>query len=283
MARISFTIVTNSTKGMKNMRKKMEILIIAALGFTGAVSAQETGAAKPLPALRDSLRNARGDSTAPTVADLEGNRKAFLAGAPVVAQAEADSIAQEKQRKNLSGRIMTISLGPSFGDTRLKAQGTVFNEMVFSGTGFNFDFDFAYVFNNLAFDLLITFNGISSPDLKVDGEKAPASSSATVGYSRGAIGMVYHIMPYDFFMGGSFGFAAFNLETEESKAESETGPSFRLEAGKNWWFADCLGLGFKGGLVTLDADDKEVETMPSYSGELSAANFFILVNLSLKY
>jgi hypothetical protein len=179
------------------------------------------------------------------------------------------------------GFYLSLTGGPAFGDIVLEASNVSFKKMEFSGSGFQFDFKIGGVVSEesnliLSFDMIS--RAISGPSLTVDGVTATTTGDVIASDALYGVGLTKYFMPSNIFISATFGVGVFQLEFNNTKANSETGFAFQLKAGKEWWVSDNWGLGVAAGVASISADDKTDASMPNYSGQLSTTKFFVVFN-----
>lgn len=104
-------------------------------------------------------------------------------------------------------------------------------------------------------------NAINEPTVEFNGEEEDAED-LTASIGAVGIGMAYYL-PSNVYFSGTLAASQLRLEedsNEENDAESEVGPAFMAQIGKEWWVSDNWGLGLAGQvLVSSNKDDEDVE------------------------
>jgi hypothetical protein len=85
-------------------------------------------------------------------------------------------------------------------------------------------------------------------------------TNGLVGFGVGA---VYYLMPINIYLGGSLMMAMSGVDGGYGSVNSNLGPAVSLQAGKEWWLSDQLGLGISAQLVfgSLSFDDPVLKVL----------------------
>ena len=109
-------------------------------------------------------------------------------------------------------------------------------------------------------------NGVNDPTIELDGvELDPEEEEAderTASIGALGVGLAYYL-PSNFYFSGTLAVSQLRLTNESNDdldAESEPGPAFMGQIGKEWWVSDSWGLGLAGQfLVSSNKDDEDAE------------------------
>ena len=180
---------------------------------------------------------------------------------------------------NHRGFYLSMSTGPAFGDIVFDASGTIFNQMIFSGSGYTFDFKIGgAVVENIILSADMLSREIVGPDITMDGLSGTTNSNVSAGDAAFGVGLTYYIMPVNVFVNATLASCNFTMNFNGTEGSSETGFGFLAKIGKEWWVSRNWGLGISGSYGYSSAYDKPDPLVPEYSGKLSTSKFAVMFN-----
>jgi hypothetical protein len=98
------------------------------------------------------------------------------------------------------------------------------------------------------------------PSLEVNGEEIDDLDNVTAGIRGLGVGMAYYL-PSNIYFSGTLGVAqlvaTFDDGDVEEESETEFGPAFSGQIGKEWWVSSNWGLGIAGQLLFGSMKDDE--------------------------
>jgi hypothetical protein len=105
-------------------------------------------------------------------------------------------------------------------------------------------------------------NAINEPTVEFNGEEAEAEDM-TASLGAVGIGMAYYL-PSNVYFSGTLAVSQLRLSDdsgdEDNDAETEIGPAFMAQIGKEWWVSDNWGLGLAGQFIlSSNKDDEDAE------------------------
>ena len=132
------------------------------------------------------------------------------------------------------------------------------NEFMISGESSNTTIGIGYALReNFIVNVDIFGSIMVDPELELNGEVI-GDTDAEVTFSNIGLGLTYYIMPSNFYLSGSFGFAMASIETDYATFDTDLGYGLNMMIGKEWWVSDNWGLGIAAHLfysVIPDNDD----------------------------
>lgn len=175
------------------------------------------------------------------------------------ASLEAQGLAPGRGRRQHDGFYLSLALGPVFGEIREQASSTFLGNdaFIYSGTGAILDFKIGgNVAENLLLHGTITSAAIAGPTIELEstGQKETVDSDNSIAEVMYGAGLTYYIMPTNFFVSGSVGFARFVVSGDDDSQATDFGIGLQLKAGKEWWVGDNWGLGIAVSYSTTSAE-----------------------------
>ena len=102
-------------------------------------------------------------------------------------------------------------------------------------------------------------NAINEPTVEFNGEEEDAED-LTASIGAVGIGMAYYL-PSNVYFSGTLAVSQLRLSDdsgdEENDAETEAGPAFLAQIGKEWWVSENWGLGLAGQFILSSNEDDE--------------------------
>lgn len=149
----------------------------------------------------------------------------------------------QNEAKQHDGFYLSMCLGPVFGKITDKYNSSI---MTMNGTGVEFDFKIgASVTKDLILHGTLISKTMPGPTISNEGSVTTLSDDISVNELMYGAGVTYYFMPVNFFVSSSAGIGKFTISnsTNDTKSKTQSGFSFQLIVGKEWWISKKWGLG----------------------------------------
>ena len=131
------------------------------------------------------------------------------------------------------------------------------DEFIISGESSNTTIGIGYALReNFIVNLDIFGSIMVDPELEING-KVIGEADAEVTFSNVGLGLTYYIMPSNFYLSGSFGFAICQVETDYTTFDTDLGYGLNIMVGKEWWVSDNWGIGIATHLLYSRIPDND--------------------------